>query len=204
MSPRRLLVTVLALIALAFGLAACGGGSSGGGGSSASTAVSASSGGGAAAGSDKAFCDTFSTAKDRFGNAEGLPSKDDINQLKQYADDLDKSAPAEIKSDVAVLTAYFRFIADAAGNLGSNPTTEPSGLGDQMTKVVPAIARISVWSATHCTGFASQAASAASALASTAGSAASAAASTVASVAASVSAALASVLASALANQSSS
>jgi hypothetical protein len=196
MSPRRVLVTVLALIALAFGVAACGGGSSGGGGTStaASTAASGSSGGGAAAGSAQAFCDTFSNAKNQFGNIEGLPSKDNINQLKQFADNLDKTAPAELKSDVAVLTAYFRFIANAAGNLGSNPTTEPSGLGDQMTKVVPAITKISLWSVSHCTGFASAAASAASALGSTAASVASAAASFAASAAASLSAALASAL----------
>jgi hypothetical protein len=197
MTPRRLLAMVFAVLAVAVGVAGCGGSSSGGGASSAapSIAVSASTGGGAATGSDQDFCNTFTTAKDRFGNIEGLPSKDDINQLKQYADDLDKTAPAEIKSDVAVLTAYFRYIADAVGNLGSSPTTEPSGLSDQMSKVLPAIAKISLWSATHCTGLASTAASAASAISSTAASAASAAASAAASVAASISAALSSALA---------
>lgn len=200
MSARRLLVPVL--VALALGVAACGGGSSGGGGSSASTAVSAS-GGSAATGSAQAFCDTFSSAKD-FAGIEGLPSKDDLARIKTFADDLDSTAPAEIKSDVAVLTAYFRFIADAAANLGSNPTTEPSGLGDQMAKVVPAVTRVSIWSAAHCTGFASTASSAASAAASTVASAASAAASAAASVAASISAAISSALSSALANPSSS
>jgi hypothetical protein len=196
MTPRRLLVLVVALIALAVAVAGCGGSSSGAGTSSAaaSTVVSASTGGGAATGSEQDFCGAFSAAKDRFGNLEGLPSKADIDQLKQFADDLDKTAPAEIKSDVAVLTAYFRYIADAVANLGTNPTTQPSGLGDQMSQVVPAIAKISLWSATHCTGLASTAASAASALGSTAASAASAAASTVASVAASLSAALSSAL----------
>jgi hypothetical protein len=162
MSPRRFLVPVL--VALALGVAACGGGSSGGGGAStasSSTAPSAaSSGGGAATGSDADFCTTFAQAKD-LASVEGLPSKDDLAKIKKFADDLDRSAPAAIKSDVAILTAYFRFIADAAGNLGSNPTTEPSGLPGQITKAIPALANISVWGATHCTGASSPASAAA-------------------------------------------
>jgi len=154
MSPRRFLVPVL--VALALGVAACGGGSSSSGGSASTTSSStapstASSGGGAATGSDAAFCATFAQAKD-LASVEGLPSKDDLAKIKKFADNLDSSAPAAIKSDVAILTAYFRFIADAAANLGSNPTTEPSGLPGQITKAIPALTNISVWGATHCAG----------------------------------------------------
>jgi hypothetical protein len=171
MKTPRALVPVLLAAGLA--LAACGGSSSGGTPSAAgskasaiasalasaslgaSTAPSVSTdssasggGGGAVAASDKAFCDTFSSAKDRFGAQAGLPTGDDLKKIKQFADDLEKTAPAEIKDDAKVLADYFRFIA----NLASKGVVPSAGadLEKEITKVQPAIIHVTTWSATHC------------------------------------------------------
>ena len=104
--------------------------------------------GGAVSASDKAFCDTFSSAKDRFGTQAGLPTGEDIKKIKQFADDLEKTAPAEIKDDAAVLADYFRFIADVAGK--ERLPSAAADLQQEITKVQPAIIHVSTWSATHC------------------------------------------------------
>src|SRR4051794_22004406 len=176
MKTPRALAPVLAAAALA--LAACGGRRSGGTPSTASSASASSSavssvgssaasaapsdavssssgasasgggGGGGVAASDKAFCDTFSSAKERFGNQAGLPTGEDIKKIKAFADDLEKTAPSELKDDAKVLATYFRFIANVAGN-GGVPSAGP-GLEEQMTKLQPAIIHVTTWSATHC------------------------------------------------------
>ena len=172
MKTPRALVPVLLTAGLA--LAACGGSSSGGTPSAAASKASAiasavssaaaaasseasnssgagasSSGGGAATASDKAFCDTFSSAKDRFGSSQGLPTKDDIQKIKQFADDLEKTAPAEQKANAKVLADYFRFIADAASHPDNVASTDAS-VAAAIQKISPAIASLSVWAATHC------------------------------------------------------
>src|SRR3954453_8448379 len=116
--------------------------------SSGSSASSGGGGGGGVAASDKAFCDTFSSAKERFGNQAGLPTGEDINKIKAFAADLEKTAPSELKDDAKVLATYFRFIANVAGN-GGVPSAGP-GLEEQMTKLQPAIIHVTTWSATHC------------------------------------------------------
>jgi hypothetical protein len=168
-TPRALLPV---LLAAGLAVAACGGTSSGGtssaAGSSASAAGSAAStiasavasaslggsassggGGGAVAASDQAFCDTFTNAKDRFSTSKGLPTKEDIAKIKQFADDLEKTAPADQKENAKVLAAYFRFIANAAEHQGNMESTD-AAVASQIQKISPAIAGISVWAATHC------------------------------------------------------
>jgi hypothetical protein len=166
MKMPRALVPVLLAAGLA--LAACGGSSSGGSSSAAaskasaiasavssaasqastSSGASASSGGGAVSASDKAFCDTFSSAKDRFGTQAGLPTGEDIKKIQQFADDLEKTAPAEIKDDAGVLADYFRFIANVAGKNGL--ASAAADLQQEISKVQPAIIHVTTWSATHC------------------------------------------------------
>ena len=101
--------------------------------------------------SDKAFCDTFCSAKDRFGTSEGLPTKDDIEKIKQFADDLEKTAPAEHKANAKVLAAYFRFIANAAEHQGNLASTDAETVVGPRSEDQPGRSRASsVWAATHC------------------------------------------------------
>jgi hypothetical protein len=160
-TPRAALVPVL--LAAGLVVAACGGSSSAGTPSSAGSQASAiasavgsaslgtssSSGGGAVAASAKAFCDTFNSAKDRFSTSTGLPTKDDIAKIKQFADDLEKTAPSEQKDNAKVLASYFRFIANAASHQGNLASTDAT-VAAEIQKISPAVAGLSVWAATHC------------------------------------------------------
>lgn len=163
------------LLTACLALAACGGGSSGASSSGAGSGASASagsstaastpsvgasgssgasvspatSGGGAVSASDKAFCDTFTGARERFSNSQGLPSSADIDKIKKFADDLEKTAPAEQRDNAKLLATYFRLIA----GLASRGASAPSAAADvqaQIAKIGPAIASLSVWASTHC------------------------------------------------------
>jgi hypothetical protein len=149
---RSRLLTAL-LVTAGLSLAACGGGSSSGSTSSGGSAGSStgSSQGAAVNASDKNFCDTFASAKDRFSSTSGLPTGDDIKKIKDFANDLEKTAPSSIKSDASVLADYFRFIADAASKAkGGDLTAEPSNLPSELSKVEPAITNVATWAETHC------------------------------------------------------
>jgi hypothetical protein len=151
MTPPRLLAPVL--LALTLGLAACGGGSSGG----ASTGTSAASGGasgsasgpssGTATASDQAFCNTFASASQRFGSDNTFPTKDQTDEARKLADDIESTAPDEMKTAAKGLASYFRAVADAVDKQGSNPSPDPSVLAT----FAAALAEINAWAPTHCT-----------------------------------------------------
>jgi len=147
-------------------LAACGGSSSGsmavppdssistvpsasvGASSSLGAGASAGTGGGAVAAGNRRFCDTFTGAKDHFGTEAGPPTAEDLTKIKQYATDLEKSAPAEIKDDAKVLGAYFRLIAARASE-GALPSAS-SDLQGRLANLQSAVINVTTWAATHC------------------------------------------------------
>jgi hypothetical protein len=144
MTPPRLLVP--ALLALTLGLAACGGGASAAStGTSAGSSARSSS---AAPASDQAFCDTFASASQRFGSDNTFPTKDQTGEARKLADDIESTAPAEMKTAAQGLAGYFRAVADAVDKQGSNPSPNPSVLAT----FAAALAAINAWAPTHCTG----------------------------------------------------
>jgi hypothetical protein len=171
MHTPRALAPILLTACLA--LTACGGGSSPASSSAAGSAASASAGastaastpsaassessgasspatsGGAVSASDKAFCDTFTGARERFTDSQGLPSSADIDKIKKFADDLEKTAPAEQRDNAKLLATYFRLIAGYASREGS-AASAAADVQAQIAKIGPAIASLSVWAATHC------------------------------------------------------
>jgi|1185.fasta_scaffold92542_2 hypothetical protein len=138
---RRLAVLAVAVLA-ASGLAACGGG-----GSDGASGHSSSAGSQAASASDKAFCDTFQTASQKFSADNTFPTKSQTGQVRAFADELEATAPSEMKGPAKGLAAYFRSVADGVDKNGSNPSPNPSALA----AFAASIQAIGAWAETHCT-----------------------------------------------------
>jgi hypothetical protein len=151
MRPPR--VFALLLLATTLAVSACGGGSSGGGtaagSASTSTATSQSQGSGGGSGSDQKFCDVFKSASSRFGTAGTLPTDKDLKAIRQFADDIESNAPAEIKSPAKDFADYFRLIADVVEKHKSGSDTQAQ-VSDAISKFSKSIGEIGVWSSTHC------------------------------------------------------
>lgn len=139
---RAPLLSVLLLVA-ACCVTACGGGS--GGGSSDVPSGTASQGSSASA---EAFCTTFQTASEKFSKDNTFPTKSQTGEVRKFADEIEATAPPEMKVAAKGLATYFRAVADGVDKHGSNPSPNPSALAD----FAASIQAIGDWAQTHCTG----------------------------------------------------
>ncbi|HTY71026.1 MAG TPA: hypothetical protein VMI11_01210 [Actinomycetes bacterium] len=134
-----------ALVVVALATTACGSSSSGGGSSASSAASAAPSASQASVGAAgaAAFCRVFETAGNGLASAGTM--SDAATKLRQFADQLQASAPAEIKDDVKTLADAYR---TAAGQVGT--AKAPSISADAQK----AIGNIVIWTMKNCTGLA--------------------------------------------------
>jgi hypothetical protein len=150
---RRTVLLGTGLITAALALTACGGGS-GSGATSASSASggqvasSSASGGQVASSSAEAFCTTFRNASEKFSNDNTFPTKSQTGEVRKFADEIEATAPEEMKAPAKGLATYFRAVADGVDKHGSNPSPNPSALA----AFAASIQAIGAWAQTHCTG----------------------------------------------------
>jgi hypothetical protein len=130
------------LLTVGLALGACGGGS--GNATSASSAPASH----APSATAKAFCDTFETASQKFSADNTFPTKSQTGEVRDFADQLEATAPPEMKAPAKGLAAYFRSVADGVDKNGANPSPNPSALA----AFAASIQAIGAWAETHCTG----------------------------------------------------
>jgi hypothetical protein len=138
---RRASSLSVVLFVAACAVAACGGGGSSGGTSAPSAPASQ-----VASASDAAFCATFQNASEKFSNDNTFPTKSQTGEVRKFADDLEATAPPEMKTPAKGLATYFRAVADGVDKNGSNPSPNPSALA----AFAASIQAIGAWAETHC------------------------------------------------------
>jgi hypothetical protein len=141
---KRTALLGVGILAVGLALTACGGSSSGGAASSSpSTAASQ-----VASASAEAFCTTFQTASEKFSSDNTFPTKSQTGEVRKFAEEIESTAPPEMKEPAKGLATYFRAVADGVDKHGSNPSPDPSALA----AFAASIQAIGAWAETHCTG----------------------------------------------------